>query len=100
MAFDPFHSARLIYRAIEDDADDDAFLHLIQLDAESLSLGTTHILTPQGKKNTKKLAGVLRDNTLLAVMICLTPSASSSESATPIGFIALSKSHPDGVHSA
>ncbi|KXJ88407.1 acyl-CoA N-acyltransferase [Microdochium bolleyi] len=109
MAFDPFRSARLHYRAVEDD--DDAFLHQIQLDTESLSLNTIHLLTPQGKAQTKKLAELLKNNALLGVIIYLnqqpaavsgddeksTSGAATGAEPTRIGFIALSKSHPNGV---
>lgn len=107
MAFDPFHSERLLYRAVEDT--DEAFLHSIQLDTESLSTNTIHLLTPQGKSQIKKLVELLRNDALLGVKICLQQppkdaidtitSSATTEEPTPIGFIILSKSHPNGSHS-
>ncbi|KAH7031465.1 acyl-CoA N-acyltransferase [Microdochium trichocladiopsis] len=101
MAFDPFRSKNLIYRAVEDNPEDEAFLHSIQLDTVSLSGNTIHLLVPQGKAHTKKLSDILRNNALIAVMICLPPATDSGNesgaTATPIGIIALSKSHPNGV---
>lgn len=104
MAFDPFHSRRLVYRAIEDSPEDEAFLHSIRLDIESLSADNIHLLIPQGKAQTKKLSEILRNNALLGAMICKASPASDETASSdgvpvPIGFVAIGKPHPNGVHS-
>jgi len=91
MAFDPFRSSRLVYRAMEDSDRDNAFIHSLQLDSENLSLNTMQALVPQNKAQSKKLGGYLRDNCLLGVLICLSQvlDTSTTGEEVPIGFIVL-----------
>ncbi|KAH7014510.1 acyl-CoA N-acyltransferase [Microdochium trichocladiopsis] len=101
MAFDPFHSARLTYRAMEDADDDNTFLHSVQLDIEALSVNTRNLLAPQNKVQSKKLGEFLRDGCLLGVIICLNPGTdlNTTAEAVPIGFICLKLSEGKSSHS-
>lgn len=95
MAADAFRSARLIYRAIEeDDAEDNELLHIIATDAEAYVNSNMKVFKPQNKKDTKQWKEHLLQNTRIAVIVCLPPAppaASSSPVAkpTPIGVISL-----------
>lgn len=94
MNFDPFRSSRLTYRAVEESDEDNAFLHSLQLDIESLSLNTMQVLVPRNKVQSKRLGVYLRDSCRLGVLICLPPGteANTTNEAVPIGFIALKQS--------
>jgi len=110
----PFTSARLIYRAIEDNADDDNFIDSIQKNPRSVANSSTFLHRPQSKE--MSMQGYKRDllrNKLLAVFICLRPvdaaagggspddeGAARDEEArpTPIGIIALDDSGSNHRH--
>lgn len=96
MAFDPFRSSRLAYRAVEESDEDNAFLHSLQLDIESLSFNTMRVLVPRNKAQSKKLGVYLRDSCRLGVLICLPPGteASTTSETVSIGFIALKQTEP------
>jgi hypothetical protein len=87
-----FRSPRLIYRAIEDTPDDEAFIHSIQSDILAFANSDTGLLVPMTKAESKKYKNKLVEKALLAAIICLAPPLSNPASPTPpvpIGCISL-----------
>ncbi|KAI0188544.1 putative GNAT family acetyltransferase [Astrocystis sublimbata] len=68
--FDPFHSKRLVYRAVEDSQEDGAFVHAIQRDAEAQSGSSYGLLRPESIKNSNDFKEHIT-KCLLGVIICL-----------------------------
>lgn len=89
---DPFFSKRLVYRAVEDNSDDEEFIHLIQRDAEAQSGSSFSLLVPENKKASNKWREALLERTLMSAIVCL-PASTAEEAAaptpTPIGVVAL-----------
>lgn len=88
---DPFSSAHLHYRAIEDD--DEPLFRKMHLDAISDLQSMDHRPVPQGKKDTLRRMTGAKDM-FLAVVICLRPSTDesqikSSSSGTAVGVVNL-----------
>lgn len=52
--FDPFRSERLVYRAVNDGPEDEAFVHAIQRDAEAQSGSSYGLLRPESIKNSNE----------------------------------------------
>ena len=86
--FDPFHSLRLIYRAVEDTPEDELFINQIQRDAEAQSAAQFDLLVPESRRSSNKFRDRLRDKALLGVIICLAP-AGPSDAPQPIGALSL-----------
>ncbi|KAI1842144.1 hypothetical protein JX265_005721 [Neoarthrinium moseri] len=88
---DPFHSKRLLYRAIEDNADDENFIYEVQRDAEAQSGSQFSILTPESKKTSNRFKQYLLEQPLLAVIFCLPSDVSrpDGQAPTPVGIISL-----------
>ena len=89
----PWHSERLIYRAVEEEGE--PFLGLVSLDAESFMNAAPFLPVPQGKKSSIKYREFL-ETALLSAIICLSSPAlktEASDDATtkpiPIGVIHL-----------
>jgi RimJ/RimL family protein N-acetyltransferase len=103
-----FRTSRLIYRAIEKNEEDTAFLHTLRLDYDAFAnLTANHLFKPQSKSSTEYFATFLRDVALLGVLVCL-PSTSPADasdkpaveysSTKPIGYIFLSERVPQLTH--
>jgi len=85
---EPFKSERLVYRAVEDNPQDDDFLTLIQTNAKAYANSSTSLHVPQSKKAT--VAGYrafLMDEALLGAIVCL-----DDDKKTPIGIVSLMNS--------
>ncbi|KAI0394422.1 putative GNAT family acetyltransferase [Xylariaceae sp. FL0594] len=76
--FNPFRSARLIYRAVNDTPEDEAFVHAIGRDAEAQSGANYGLLRPESKENSNKWREDIKKS-LLGVVICLAPTTPASE---------------------
>ncbi|KAI8304628.1 hypothetical protein K4K61_006016 [Colletotrichum sp. SAR11_59] len=83
-----FQSGRLIFRAIEDDADDKRWFHeQIKNDPVGFALGDSNVLRPQTRRRSDSLLLEIQ-GFLLGVIICL-PAADGAASPQPIGVVAL-----------
>jgi len=81
---DAFRSARLIYRAIEDNDDDISFFHSLRLDTDGRTNFEPPLLKPVNKASSTKLITKLRDERMLSVLICLpVPAGEGGESVSP-----------------
>ncbi|KAK3679203.1 hypothetical protein LTR78_000764 [Recurvomyces mirabilis] len=104
---DPSCSARLIYRAIEPDEDEDFFL-AIQQDQLGYRNSNLSISIPQGRASAKGYIKRVTENSMLGVVICLAAAetvddetrANSATPAkpTPIGCIHLDGCRPNIAH--
>jgi RimJ/RimL family protein N-acetyltransferase len=78
-----FRSARLIYRAVEDTPEDEAFMHSIQSDIVAQANSDSGLLKPMTKKESAKHKSYVADKTLIGVIICLAVPASSPVPVLP-----------------
>lgn len=82
---DLFRSSRLLYRAVEDTPEDDAFMHSIQADVDAFANSCSTILKPESRKDSTKHRIYVAEKTLIGVIICLQPPRSAANpSATPV----------------
>ncbi|TVY27953.1 Spermidine N(1)-acetyltransferase [Lachnellula hyalina] len=94
---DAFHSARLTYRAIEENEEDTSFIHSLRLDSALRANSETMIFKPVNKASSAKAAAHYRDKNLISVLICLQVTSAkegaevSIPATKPIGLINL---HP------
>ncbi|KAI1798688.1 acyl-CoA N-acyltransferase [Daldinia bambusicola] len=97
--FDPFHSDRLVYRAVNSEPSDIAFIHAIQRDAEAQSGSSYGLLRPESKKATMEFMRHI-EKCLLGALICLPamPLDGKEEEVIPIGLICLKPSSPNHAH--
>ena len=97
-----FRSQRLVYRAIEDTPEEEAFLHLITTDVEGFAHSNTSVPKPQNKESTKNWKKYLTEKTLLSAVFCIpsstTATAAPSSVPEPIGVITLTGSSPSNAH--
>jgi hypothetical protein len=68
---DVFKSARLTYRAIEENDEDNAFIHSLRLESNSRATNESLLFKPVSKASSKRAAFEIRDESILAVLICL-----------------------------
>ncbi|TVY19971.1 Spermidine N(1)-acetyltransferase [Lachnellula arida] len=82
---DAFHSARLTYRAIEENEEDTAFIHSIRLDSAARANSEIVMFKPVNKASSAKYAARWRDRNLISVLICLevTFAKEGAEVSTP-----------------
>ncbi|EHL02848.1 putative Uncharacterized N-acetyltransferase YoaA [Glarea lozoyensis 74030] len=66
-----FRSARLIYRAVEDDQEDKNFMYKIQSDVAALASSDSDLLKPMTTKEANSHHAYVSSRTLLGVIICL-----------------------------
>ncbi|RAO70559.1 uncharacterized protein BHQ10_006571 [Talaromyces amestolkiae] len=85
-----FKSARLTYRAIENNDKDNAFIHSLRLESGSRATNEPTLFKPVNKASTVLAAAEIRDESYMAVLICL--PADDFEPERPIGRIDL---HPE-----
>lgn len=84
----PFHSARLVYRAVEPNEDEDFFLK-IQQDPIGYRNSNARLASPQSREDVKRYMEHLASKALLGVVICL-PAPTPESKPIPIGDIHLS----------
>ena len=95
----PFCSLRLVYRAVEDNAQDDAFMHSIQADAHAYANSNSSLLKPESRKESSKHRCYVAEETMLGVIVCLAPpSPLLPTPPIPIGSIHLTKPSPGTEH--
>jgi len=84
-----FQSARLVYRAVEeDDVDKTYFLGLFR-DTAAMANGDPRLLQPRNQNGADDFIKHIKNESLLSVMICLPDS--SGDPTKPIGFMSLGK---------
>lgn len=66
MSTDPFRSARLVFRSIEED--DEKFFHGIEMDAVA-QVNSAAAVTPGSKKGTKEFMRAMEDCHLAVVIV-------------------------------
>ncbi|KAI1323366.1 putative GNAT family acetyltransferase [Xylariaceae sp. FL0255] len=93
--FNPFRSARLVYRAVNDDIADEDFVHAIQRDAEAQSGSSYGLLRPESKKASRGFKEHIADKCLLGVIVCLQPENEDEVAGEPVGILCL-KANPPG----
>ncbi|TVY42538.1 putative N-acetyltransferase [Lachnellula occidentalis] len=92
---DAFHSARLTYRAIEDNEQDTAFIHSLRLDSTSRANTETRIFKPVDEASSAKSAARNRDECLIGVLICT--SANEMPGGLTVGLINLHPGLKEGL---
>ncbi|KXJ94464.1 GNAT family acetyltransferase [Microdochium bolleyi] len=113
----PFTSPRLVYRAVRDTPEDEAFVHAIQADAEAQSGACYGLLRPESLKSSNEFREHIASKCLLGAIICLPAAAAApeahvkgeqesppavqqkpAEAGTPIGIICLKSNPPHLAH--
>ncbi|KAF2490588.1 acyl-CoA N-acyltransferase [Lophium mytilinum] len=95
----PFQSKRLLFRAIEDSDDD--FLHSVQSDPFAYANSSARLHVPESMAATKRWKKHVIEESILAVVICLSPPelpGQSPEPPIPIGVISLTASPAHVAH--
>lgn len=88
----PYRSARLLYRAPEDNAEDDAFFVALYNDPSLGSMASPALQRPRSIQERKDLRKTIESMMFMSVMMCIIPDAKDKEPET-IGVISL-KSQP------
>jgi RimJ/RimL family protein N-acetyltransferase len=83
-----FRSPRLIYRGLEDTAEEKALMYSIQSDVVALSSSDSNLLKPMTRKEANSHHAYVSNRTLLGVIICL-PASNTKLSITPVGSLYL-----------
>lgn len=95
----PFRSERLLFRAIKDTPEDNAFVHSVQADPVAYALSNASLLRPETTKASAQWKTHLSEKCLIAVIICIAPPTSSpEETPLPIGIISLTSMRPGLEH--
>ncbi|GFF54253.1 uncharacterized N-acetyltransferase YnaD [Aspergillus udagawae] len=95
---EPYRSARLLYRAPENDPADDAFFQALFADPEVGSMATTALIRPLSTKERKELQARQLAAAFMAVMICIIPDEGSDKVPEIIGVIWLKEQVPGFTH--
>ncbi|KAK9426656.1 putative GNAT family acetyltransferase [Seiridium unicorne] len=99
---DPFNSKRLLYRAVEDNSEDEELIYQIQRDAEAQSGSSFGLLLPESKRSSNKFKEHLLERVLMSAIVCLPPDSAgqSAEPAnpTPVGIIVLNAQRKGTEH--
>lgn len=87
---DVWRSERLVYRYVEDNEEDAAFVYSLSADPTVMGLSSPQLLRPPTMKSTKKLmeSFLHSPNTIWSAVMCL-PPAQEGENLKPIGLINL-----------
>ncbi|KAI2635879.1 putative GNAT family acetyltransferase [Hypomontagnella submonticulosa] len=97
--FDPFRSARLVYRAVNDTPADEMFVHSIQRDAEAQSGSSYGLLRPESVNASNDIKRHIAEKCLLGAIVCLPPDGDSDDIAgEPIGIVCLKPVAPQHAH--
>lgn len=97
---DPFRSPRLVYRAIEQNEEDNAFFYKLLTDAEAFWNFDIRLQKPWSRKESDKYA-VGKENRLISVMICVpvpNEEEGKEEKLKPVGIIGMFKPSEWEVH--
>lgn len=96
---EPYRSARLLYRAAEDNPTDDAFLQGLEADPAIKSMTSPALQRPLSTKELNELRAKIQDMMFMSVMICVIPDENSpNKEPETIGLIALKKQAPVLAH--
>ncbi|RYP32053.1 hypothetical protein DL767_005407 [Monosporascus sp. MG133] len=96
--FDPFRSKRLVYRAVEDTPEDEAFVYSIQRDAEAQSGASYGLLRPESKRSSNKFKEHVAEKCILGAIVCLPPASKDEVAGKPIGIVCLKANPPHFAH--
>lgn len=105
--FNPFRSARLVYRAAEDTPADELFVHSIQRDAEAQSGASYGLLAPESRKASNKFREHVAEKCVVGAIVCLPPPTTLGApgkhellplAGTPVGIVCLKASPPHFAH--
>lgn len=86
---EPYRSARLLYRAPEDNPTDDAFFQALYADPSVGSMASAALIRPLSTKERKELRARLESIAFMSVMICIIPDEGSDKVPEIIGVISL-----------
>ncbi|GFF95550.1 uncharacterized N-acetyltransferase YnaD [Aspergillus udagawae] len=95
---EPYRSARLLYRAPENDPADDAFFQALFADPVVGSMATTALIRPLSTKERKELQAKQLAAAFMSVMICIIPDEGSDKVPEIIGVIWLKEQVPGFTH--
>ncbi|KAL1614467.1 hypothetical protein SLS54_009725 [Diplodia seriata] len=94
----PFCSERLLYRAIRDTPEDEAFVHSVQADPEAYALSNMSLLRPESTASSAEWKKYLTEKCLIAVIICIASASPEDKEPQPIGIISLTNPRPGWEH--
>ncbi|KAI1075949.1 putative GNAT family acetyltransferase [Whalleya microplaca] len=92
--FNAFTSERLVYRAVDDTLEDEAFVHSIQRDAEAQSGASYGLLRPESKKDSNVFKQHIAEKCLLGAIVYLPPTPGDEMIGEPVGIICLKANPP------
>jgi RimJ/RimL family protein N-acetyltransferase len=95
---EPYRSARLLYRAPENDPADDAFFQALFADPVVGSMATTALIRPLSTQERKELQAKQLAAAFMSVMICIIPDEGSDKVPEIIGVIWLKEQVPGFTH--
>ncbi|EON97731.1 putative gnat family protein [Phaeoacremonium minimum UCRPA7] len=93
-----FRSQRLVYRAVEDSPEEEAFLHRITTDIEGFANSNVGLSKPQNKESTKGWRKYLTEKTLISAIFCVTSLTDPESTPEPIGVVTLTGTSPHNAH--
>ncbi|KAK5171780.1 uncharacterized protein LTR77_003416 [Saxophila tyrrhenica] len=91
----PFHSSRLIYRALE--STDEPFIHTLESEPQGFINSQLALKKPQSTRETKKHFEHYTEKCILGCAICL-PGEGENDAPKPIGVICLEPLEPENAH--
>jgi RimJ/RimL family protein N-acetyltransferase len=95
---EPYHSARLLYRAPEENPIDDAFFQALYGDPSIGSMASSALQRPLSTKERKEIRAEAEAMMFMSVMICIIPDEGSDKEPETIGAIFLKKQPPILTH--
>ena len=95
---EPYRSARLLYRAPEDNPTDDAFFQALYADPSIGSMASHALQRPLSTKERKELRAKVEAMMFMSVMICIIPDEGSDKEPETIGVISLKQQAPVLAH--
>lgn len=95
---DPYRSARLLYRAPEDNPTDEAFFQALYSDPLIASMASGVLHRPLNTKEGKDLRTQVDAMMFMSVVICIIPDEGSDKEPETIGVISLKKKDALVVH--
>lgn len=95
---EPYRSARLLYRAPEDNPTDDVFFQALYGDPAVASMASRVLQRPLSTKERKELRAKAEADAFLSVVICITPEEGSDKEPEAIGAIYLVGQGPLFIH--
>ncbi|KAL4805659.1 putative GNAT family acetyltransferase [Aspergillus unguis] len=95
---EPYRSARLLYRAPEDNPTDDAFFQALYADPSIGSMASHALQRPLSTKERREFRSKIQARMFISVMICLIPDEGSDNDPETIGVISLKEQPPIFAH--